>query len=356
MNTNIKYVGMDVHMATVTMAVRDARNRIVSETTVATHAASILDVVRGLRGTVYVAFEEGTQSAWLYDLLLPHVAKVVVSDSRKNALLKVGSKSDRIDAKKLSELLRAGLLSPVYHGQNSARTLKELVRSYLTLTEDTTRVMSRIKALYRGRAISCSGRQVYTQAHRAECLQQLKPPGLQLRGQRLYEELDALQPVRRTAKQQMLTEARKFSAYQLLRTIPPLGPVRAAILIGRVQIPNRFRTKKQFWGYCGLGLETRVSAEYRVVKGQLQRARKPVLIRGLNVNHNHDLKNVFKGAALAATMRPGVLRDFYEALLAKGIKPAMARLTLARKLAAIALTLWKKGEPFDPKYLTEQAA
>jgi transposase len=107
-----------------------------------------------------VTFEEGTCAAWLHDLLRPHVAKVVVCDPRRNALLKAGNKNDRIDARKLADLLRSGLLSAVYHGENGVRTLKELARSYLTLTRDTTRVMNRLKALYRSWAIPCAGQKV----------------------------------------------------------------------------------------------------------------------------------------------------------------------------------------------------
>jgi transposase-like protein len=98
-----------------------------------------------------VTFEEGTCAAWLHDLLKPHVSRLVVCDPRKNALLKDGSKSDQIDARKLAELLRGNQLSSVYHGDHGLRTLKELGRSYLTITKDLTRVMSRIKALYRKR-------------------------------------------------------------------------------------------------------------------------------------------------------------------------------------------------------------
>jgi hypothetical protein len=68
------------------------------------------------------------------------------------------------------------------------------------------------------------------------------------------------------------------------------------------------------------------------------------------------LKNIFKSAAIRASACAGPLRDFYDALLAKGMKPSMARLTLARKIAAITLTLWKKGERFDAKELKRQAA
>jgi hypothetical protein len=114
-----------------------------------------------------------------------------------------------------------------------------------------------------------------------------------------------------------------------------------------MQTPHRFRSKRQLWTYSGLGIETRDSAQYRYVHGQLQRTKKPQQIRGLNQNHNHEMKEIFKGAATRASCGVGPLRDFYVALLAKGMKPEMARLTLARKIAAIALTLWKKEERFD---------
>jgi hypothetical protein len=78
-------------------------------------------------------------------------------------------------------------------------------------------------------------------------------------------------------------------------------------------------------------------------------------VRGLNDNYNHDLKNLFKSTAISASTRPGPLRDFYLALLAKGMRPTMARLTLARKIAAITLTMWKKGVDFDAKQLDQQA-
>ena len=122
-----------------------------------------------------------------------------------------------------------------------------------------------------------------------------------------------------------------------------------------MQTPHRFRTKRQLWTYSGLALETHDSAQYRYVQGQLQRSKKPQQLRGLNANHNHDLKNIFKGAAMRASTCDGPLRDFYQNLLAKGMRPTMARLTLARKIAAITLIVWKKGVSFDANYLKQAA-
>jgi transposase len=156
-----KYIGMDVHQATVSVAVMDSGGKLIMECILETKAGTILEFIQGVRGSLSVTFEEGTCAAWLLDLLQPHVSRLVVCDPRKNALLKDGSKSDRIDARKLAELLRGNQFSPVYHGDHGVRTLKELGRSYLTLTQDLTRVMSRIKALYRSWAIPCSGTAVY---------------------------------------------------------------------------------------------------------------------------------------------------------------------------------------------------
>jgi hypothetical protein len=146
---NEKYIGLDVHQATISVAVLDSTGKLVMESILETKAATILEFFAGLRGTLSVTFEEGTWAAWLYDLLKPQVAKLVVCNPRKNALLKDGNKSDRIDAHKLAELLYLNKLSSVYHGETGVRMLRELARSYLTIVKDLSRVMNRLKAVYR---------------------------------------------------------------------------------------------------------------------------------------------------------------------------------------------------------------
>jgi len=353
---SLRYVGLDVHRDTISVAVLDENGRLIMQSVVATRAAAILDFIGGIRGAVWVTFEEGTHSAWLYDLLWRRVEKLVVCNPRKNALLKSGSKSDAIDARKLAELLRAGMLSPVYHGESSGLEVQHLVRSYTMLTEDTTRVMGRLKAVFRSQAVACAGKKLYAQRHRESYLLRLGSGALRRRAECLYQELDALQGLRRQAKRELIVECRKHAAAKWLQSVPFLGPLRAAVLIGRVQTPHRFRSKRQFWSYCGLALETRDSGEYRVVNGQIERRKKPVLIRGLNWNHNPELKNLFKAAATTASAGHGVFREFYLGLLDKGMQPEMARLTLARKIAAIALKIWKKGEAFDQQQVKSQAA
>ena len=113
-----KYIGLDVHQATISVAVMDSQGKVIIESILETKASTLLEFFAGLRGSLFVTFEEGTSAAWLYDLLKPHVTEVLVCNPRKIPLLKQGNKSDRIDARKLAERLRLHDLKPVYHGEN----------------------------------------------------------------------------------------------------------------------------------------------------------------------------------------------------------------------------------------------
>ena len=356
MTSTTKYIGMDVHKESVSIAVRNAGGKIAMESVIEAKANTILEFIDGLRGEVHVTFEEGTWSEWLYDLLKPHVRKLVVCDPRRNALLKEGNQNDRVDARKLAELLQNNQLRPVYHADHGLRAMKELVRSYLTITKDLSRVMTRVKAIYRSWGIPCSGTQVYSSSHRSEWLEKICEPGVRRRAEHYYQQLDALRLLRLEVRKDLLAESKQHAIWKRLRQIPSIGPVRAAVLLGIVQTAQRFRTKRQLWTYSGLGIEGHSSADHQVINGQLQRRKKPIEIRGLNKNCNHHLKNLFKGAAIVASTKPGPFQEFYTALVAKGIRPEMARLTLARKIATIVLIVWKRGVCFDANHLKPQTA
>ena len=116
-----------------------------------------------------------------------------------------------------------------------------------------------------------------------------------------------LRSLRKQVRRELLAERTKHKAWKLLCQIPSIGPIRAAQLIAILQTPYRFRTKRQLWAYGGLAIETRSSADHSYVDGQSRAAKKQVSLRGLNRNHNHELKNIFKGAAIIAATKPGDL-------------------------------------------------
>jgi transposase len=353
MKRNTKYVALDVHQAMTVASVREEGGRIIARSILPTEESTLLEFFGGMRGSIQVTFEEGTQAQWLHDILVGRVDRVVVCDRRGEK--RRGRKDDQADADQLSELLRRGALRAVYHGSPHRTNLRELTRTYQNVVEDATRVMLRLKALFRARGIKTPGKRVYHPQNREEWLAELTGQGIRFRAQALYAQLDVLRELRPKVKATMIAEARRDPAWSVLRSIPFLGPVRVALILAIMRTPWRFRTKRNLWAYCGLAVVTHSSADYALVDGQPVRRRRAPMTRGLNRNYNRELKDVFRGAATAATGRPGPLQDLYEGMIARGMREELARVTLTRKLAAVTLRLWKKGDRYDPAMLTMQA-
>ena len=113
----IKYIGMDVHMTSTVIAILDSNGKALTEAIIETKASTIQDFFKGQQGALHVTFEEGTQAEWLYDLIRPYVTQVIVCNPRK--INKTDNKADKIDSKRLAELLRTNALKAVYHGEHS---------------------------------------------------------------------------------------------------------------------------------------------------------------------------------------------------------------------------------------------
>src|SRR6202789_2659276 len=145
---SVKYIGMDVHKEAISVAVLNFSSKLVMECTIETKANTILDFLKGLRGSLHVTLEEGTWAAW------------------------------------------------VYHGEHGVRTLRELARSYLTISTDLIRVMTRVKAIYRSWGIACRGKQVYAERYRAEWLRQIPEDGVGRRGGFYFQPVDAVRGLR----------------------------------------------------------------------------------------------------------------------------------------------------------------
>jgi hypothetical protein len=236
------------------------------ECVIETKASMVLQFIHGLRAELCVTFEEGTWAAWLYDLLKPHVSGLVVCDPRRNALLQDGNKSDRIDARKLADLLYVRKLHPIYHGEHGLRTLKELVRGYLTIAKNHARVMSWVKAIYRSWTIPCAGKQVYAPRHRGEWLPKISEPGVHRRAEFFYQQLDALRVLRQQVRQDLLAETKKHATWKRLCQIPSIGRDVAGHRADAASLPHQAAAVEIQW----LGIETHSSADHRSVHGQLQ--------------------------------------------------------------------------------------
>lgn len=341
-----RYIGLDVHTASTTFGVMNASGKRLGKYVVETNGSALVETLRMIPGERYVCLEEGTQSEWVYEILSPHAKEVVVamvSDSR-------GQKNDEEDAFHRADELRTGRIQrKVFKEAGAYKTLRELNRAHTMLVQDVVRVQVRLKSLYRSRGVPVSGTSVYSEANREQWLSKL-PEATRRAAVTLYAQYDAVEAIRRNAEKELIAEAHRYPISRVLESCPGFGPIRVAQLMATVVSPMRFRTRRQFNTYCGLGIVMRSSSDWvRTKDGKWERV-DVQKTRGLNLNHNHTLKCIFKCAAttVIAQMPDDPLHYDYQRIIANGTKPNLAKLTIARKIAGIVLSMWKTKEKYDP--------
>ena len=339
-----RFIGLDVHGQSCTLVVMGPSGRRLGEHVVETSAKVLIERMRSIPGDKYVCMEEGTQSEWLYEVLEPHVKQVLVTQPLKRA----GSKSDAIDAWALADLLRRDALErTVFKSPKTSTALRQAARGYLVLRRDMVRAKCRLNALYRSRGINPEA-QIYHPDTRDPWLAKLPPPYRAL-GELLGEQIDGLCRPHQAAEKWLLQEAERIPVARRLATAPGIGPIRAALLVAIVVTPTRFRTSRQFWSYSGLGIVTRSSSDW-VREGRGWVRKLTAQTRGLNRNRQPELKAIFKGAATTVIqqMPNHPLHKDFQRMTDAGIKPNLAKLTLARRIAAATLAMWKHQEDYDP--------
>ena len=341
-----RYVGVDVHTSSCTFVVLDSTGKLLRRDVVETNGRALVGYVKQMPGDVHLCLEESGWSQWLVEILSPRAAEVVVY----RAEWKPGSKSDAIDAQDLAEKLRTGQVKrPVFKDTKRFTALRDLARTYTMLTQDVVRAKNRLKSFYRDRGVPCRGTSVYSTAGRAKMSRHV-PAATRRATALIGQELEYLESVQAEAKAQMVKESHRHKVSRILETAPGMGPIRVAQMLPIVVTPHRFRSKRQFWAYCGFGVVTHSSADWVFEDGRWNR-KKIRQTRGLNFNHNRTLKAIMKGAAtrVLTQKRRDPLKDDYERLLANGTKPNLAKLTIARKISAIVLAMWKREEKYAPE-------
>jgi transposase len=341
-----RYVGLDAHAETCTLAVLGPSGRRLTSRVVETNGRALLEAIRGIPGRVHLCLEEGTQSAWLHEILEPEVTEIVVVAPPETR----GAKDDLRDAWSRAEELRVGAVrTRVYKAPKHWAGLRSAATTYRMATQEVVRVKNRLKAVLRGRGILADAG-VYEGKSRGKWLKELPAAGHRPAAEWLGRELDELAPLREEAEGWLLKEAKAHPIIKMLSTAPGMGPLRTAQLVAIVVTPHRFRTRRQFWSYCGLAIVTRSSSDWvQGPKGNWMRA-EVRQTRGLNRKRQPVLKAIFKGAAttVVTQLREHPLHMDYQRMLQSGIKPNLAKLTLARRIAAIVLSMWKGKEVYDP--------
>ena len=340
-----RYVGLDAHAQSCTLAVMGPTGRRLSSRVVETSGQVLKQAIRDIPGRIHLCLEEGTQSSWLYEILEPEVSEIVVTVPEECK----GSKDDLRDAWARADDLRTGRIrTRVYKAPKHLTSLRSSAVAYRMATQDVVRVKNRLKAVFRARGILAES-EVYAARTRSKWMRQL-PMGHRELADWLARELDTLVPLREEAEERLLKEAKAHPITRTLATAPGMGPLRTAQLVAIVATPHRFRTSRQFWSYCGLSIVTRSSSDWIQTKDRRWTKAEVLQTRGLSRKRQPVLKAIFKGAAttVITQMVDHPLHADYQRRLQGGMKPNLAKLTLARRIAAIVLSMWKHEEVYDP--------
>ena len=316
-----KYIGLDAHSSTCTFCVLDSQGVELDCRTIVTNGRLLINYLQSLGGNIAIAFEECDLSCWLFDILQKHVHKVVVCNPAANVPYKQ-AKTDKIDARNLANLLRGGYLKPVFHDGSDREKFRMLVSGYEDTVEESTRLKNRIGAIKRR---TRSQNKIFAAGHPHFILDQFSA------------RLEQLCSMKAEYEKELTNTVKRFQETKYLISQPGIAYIQAAKIIAQVVDPHRFKNKHKFFAYCGLTRHKRRSAnrDYGTVR----------------IYGNRTLKCVFKMAAHSALKGNGCLRKYYDALREKGLNDNAARNAIARKIAAVTLSLWKNKKLFNEQVI-----
>jgi transposase len=283
-----------------------------------------------LKGSKILTIEETTTTQWLYTELVGHVEKIFACDPYRNKLLSEGAKTDKIDAVKLVQLLRAGLMKEVYHSGNGFVELRRLVSGYDGLVRAGVRLKNQRQALLRAKGkVSKDG-----DTHLGNDLEQFVLD-------RLDEWIKRYEEDKARYEEEFWKQARRHVAIRHQMSLAGIGIIGAVRIVARVVIPQRFRSRGEYWSYCGLIRHERISG------GKSYGQKEPRYCR--------ELKCVYKTAALAAITGNNYFRDYYDHLIReKRYSEDIARNALARRIATLSWGVFKSGKKFEGRNRTQE--
>lgn len=312
------------------------KNMAIARTTKKSNKVTVIDVpsdignlqiyLKNLRGSKILVLEETTTAQWLYTELNDYVDKIIICDPHRNKLLSEGAKTDKIDATKLVQLLRAGLVKEVYHSADKFLYLRRLVSGYEDLVKAGVRSKNQRYSLLRACGKNGDEKQNV----------KLKSRGEQYVLNCLERQIKIHEEEKKGYEKEFKRLSRMYPQIRHQRSLPGIDIINGVKIVSRVVSPCRFTKKGQYLSYAGLIKLDRISG------GKSYGRKKPRYCR--------QLKSVYKTGALAAIGGNNPINDYYEYLIKdKGYPEYNARNAACRRLAILSLGVFKSGKKYQPK-------
>jgi transposase len=334
----IAYLAIDVHARHCVMGDMDGSGTFRGNRTFITSETNLVNALKAIKTKKkYLVMEACPLSNWAAQIANDHVAKVIISDPRENALIyKSSKKCDKVDTKKLCRLLRLGELKEVYRPENDQRAIfKAAAQHYLDLRHQLIALKQKIKAMYRQwGVIDVFTTAIYSGRGRDKFLKQINHHPIYLQLQRLYALLDLTETMKQSARKTMQSLGCRYPEIKEFEKMPGMGPIGAHIFDAYIQTPHRFAKRSRLWKYCRLGVTDRTSDG------------KPLGYKRLDNSGIGELKALTYRAFISAMKGDNEVKNFYLHSLQRTHDRKHARLNTQRKIVSVMLSIWKKGTPY----------
>lgn len=325
------YIGLDAHSTTCTFAVVDSEGKLLARQKVKTTEKNLISFIKSLGGENHLTVEESTISQWIWLTLHDKVHRLIVCNPVYLAK-KRGAKTDFRDALHLAQELRTNHLEEVYHDNSEWMEIRILVNGYQDMIQEIVRSKNRLKAVFRYEGIKTNESGFYK--NKGKC-NELKNQYGKFVAENLFDLINLLEEKKKKYRK-LFEKKKKNKSIQSLMSIPGFSVIRGITVAAAVCQADRFFNKHHFWGYCMLTWYIDISDD-KICGKRRKHGRK-------------ELKAAFTGAAETVLRTKTPLRRYYDDLRKKGISHTDAKVSLARKIASIALSCLKNNIRYNDKY------
>jgi transposase len=332
------HVGIDLHRATVVVAAVNDTGEAMKPITIACEdTAAIVEAVKKL-GPFRAVIEASGTYRWLYDLLRPYGTILLAHPLRLRAMIQRRSKTDKLDAQLLANLLRINQIPVAYIPPEPYQQLRDLTRCRARLARDQGRVKIKLRGLLARQNRQAPYRVPFGVRGIAWFRQQDFGPIENLVRDELLARLDHFGRQVAILDQHIVKLHQAFPQAEALTTIHGVGLFSALLIVAELGEVERFRTAKQVGAYAGLTTRVQQSGNH-CYRGSITRQGSPWL------------RWILVEAAMKATREDVALKNFYTRVR-KRASAKIARVATARKLAEIC---WKRLRRWHSEHATAAA-
>lgn len=327
------YIGIDWSIEGSLIARMKSNSLKPIATEISSNIKAIKEYLKEYKGSKILTIEESTGAQWLYVELKDSVDKLLICNPKRNRLLEEGPKTDKIDAVKLCQLLRGGLLKEVYHTDNENNyRIRKFVSAYDDLKIAKVRLMNQHSAIYRAIGLKKTEKDKYDKKD--------KTLNFIIEHQRVV--LKLLDEEKEKFEEIFSEIVKHNQVIRNIKEISGFGNILAVEVFGIIIDARRFKNKYRVWCYSGL-------VENKRQSGKMNKKKKSRV-------YSRKLKNVFKTATQAALGGKNDIREYYEYLLMEGFTEKDARNTITRYLATSVYAVMKNNKKYEPYYWRKKSS